>query len=223
MIDTWTEQFQKLSISEQNLFKKCVNGLLAKTFVVSEIYDETAAMMKSNPEYRFVDRNFELIFIYLTYAGWNLVKDRSLGVIYVESEFEYNRLQLNSMTTLFIYTLRLLYDEEREKLTLRAAIPVTSYDVVSRLLTFSTLKRKPSEKDQVEALRLLSRYNLIQKISGSWEEPECKFLIFPSILMALPNDAIGRIYSGLESDINSGNQVSIDEIDQEVIRGEEPL
>ncbi|OGO80082.1 MAG: hypothetical protein A2Y21_02205 [Clostridiales bacterium GWC2_40_7] len=127
------------------------------------------------------------------------------------------------MTTLFIYTLRLLYDEEREKLTLRAAVPVTTYDVVSRLLTFSTLKRKPSEKDQSEAFRLLSRYNIIQKISGTWEEPECRFLIFPSILVALPNDAIGRIYSSLETDINSGNQVGIEEMDQEIIRGEEPL
>lgn len=223
MTNIWTEQFQKLSISEQSLFKKWVNGLLAKTFVVSEIYDETAAMMKSNPEYRFIDRNFELIFTYLSYAGWNLVKERSLGIIYIESEFEYNRLQLNSMTTLFVYTLRLLYDEEREKLTLRAAIPVTTYDVVSRLLTFSTLKRKPSEKDQSEAFRLLSRYNIIQKISGNWEEPECRFLIFPSILMVLPNDTIGRIYSSLETDINSGNQVNIEEMDQEIIHGEDPL
>jgi hypothetical protein len=223
MIDSWIEQFQKLSSSEQNLFRKCVNGLLAKTFIVSEVYDEVSAMMKSNPEYRFIERSFELIFTYLSFAGWNLIKVRNLGVIYVECVYEYNRLQLNSMTTLFIYTLRLLYDEEREKLTLRTAIPVTTYDVVSRLLTFSTLKRKPSEKDQSEAFRLLSRYNVIQKISGTWEEPECKFLIFPSIMMVLPNDTIGKIYSSLEADINSGNQIGIEELDQEVIRGEDAL
>lgn len=221
MTNLWTDQFQKLSVSEQNLFRKCVNGLLAKTFIVNESYDEATAMMKTNPEYRFVDRNFELIFTYLSFAGWNLVKERNLGVIYVESEYEYNRLLLNSMTTLFIYTLRLLYDEAREKLTLRAAIPVTTYDVVSRLMAFSTLKRKPSDKDQREAFRLLSRYNIIQKISGSWDEPECRFLIFPSILMILPNDTIGRIYSSLEADINSDNQVSMEEIDEEATYGED--
>jgi hypothetical protein len=34
----------------------------------------------------------------------DLLKDRNLGVIYIESEYEYNRLHLNSLTTLFIYT-----------------------------------------------------------------------------------------------------------------------
>ncbi len=224
MTNLWTEQYQKLSISEQNLFRKSVNGILAKTFIVSEIYDENVAMMKSNPDYRFIDRNFELIFTYLSFSGWNLVKERNLGVIYVESEYEYNRLQMNNMSTLFIYTLRLLYDEEREKLTLRMAIPVTTYDVISRLLTFNTLKRKPSEKDQSEAFRILSRYNIIQKISGSWEEPECRFLILPSILMVLPNDNVGRIFNSLEMDLDSGNQISIEDMDnQDVIRGEDAI
>lgn len=221
MTTQWIEQFEKLGISEQNLFRKYVNGILAKTFIISEVYDEASVMMKSNPEYRFIDRNFELIFTYLSYAGWNLVKERNLGVIYIENEYEYNRLQLNSMTTLFIYTLRLLYDEEREKLSLRTSIPTTTYDLVSRLLTFNTLRKKPSEKDLNDAFRLLSQYNIIQKISGSWGEPECKFLIFPSILIVLPNDSIGKLFRNLEESFNNGEQDNVEGEDEDVIRGEE--
>lgn len=238
MTNLWIEEFEKLSISEQNMFRKCVNSILAKTFIISETYDDTTGMMKSNPEYRFIDRNFEIINTYLSYAGWNLLKDRNLGVIYIESEYEYNRLHLNSLTTLFIYTLRLLYDEEREKLTLRSTIPVTTYDVVSRLMTFNTLKKKPSDKDLSDTFKLLSRFNIIQKLSGEWTEPDCKFIIFPSILMVLPNDSIGRIfssieeYSALEAQPNSGDFNGIDEADvyeideaddtePDVIRGEE--
>ncbi|KNY29668.1 DUF4194 domain-containing protein [Pseudobacteroides cellulosolvens] len=242
MTNLWIEEFEKLSISEQNMFRKCVNSILAKTFTISETYDEDTGMMKSNPEYRFIDRNFEIINTYLSYAGWNLLKDRNLGVIYIESEYEYNRLHLNSITTLFIYTLRLLYDEEREKLTLRSTIPVTTYDVVSRLMTFNTLKRKPSDKDLSDTFKLLSRFNIIQKLSGDWTEPDCKLIIFPSILMVLPNDSIGRIFSSLQEDLASDLQPNgderneidetyeigetyenddVDDIDPDVIRGEE--
>jgi len=235
MTNLWIEEFEKLSISEQNMFRKCINSILAKTFTISEIYDDATGMMKSNPEYRFIDRNFEIINTYLSYAGWNLLKDRNLGVIYIESEYEYNRLHLNSITTLFIYTLRLLYDEEREKLTLRSTIPVTTYDVVSRLMTFNALKKKPSDKDLSDTFKLLSRFNIIQKLSGEWTEPDCKFIIFPSILMVLPNDSIGRIFSSIQEDpaleeqsnsgeINGVDQVDVDEVDEaesDVIRGEE--
>ncbi|HEY9060065.1 MAG TPA: DUF4194 domain-containing protein [Pseudobacteroides sp.] len=227
MTNLWIEEFEKLSISEQNMFRKCINSLLAKTFAVCDTYDEATGMMKSNPEYRFIDRNFDIINTYLSYAGWNLLKDRNLGVIHIESEYEYNRLHLNSITTLFIYTLRLLYDEERENLTLRSTIPVTTYDVVSRLMTFNTLKRKPSDKDLSDTFKLLSRFNIIQKLSGDWTEPDCKLIIFPSILMVLPNDSIGRIFASLQENFDAGDQPNtsaqdeFDELEPDVIRGEE--
>lgn len=227
MTNLWIEEFEKLSISEKNMFRKCVNSLLAKTFTISETYDEATGMMKSNPEYRFIDRNFDIINTYLSYAGWNLLKDRNLGVIHIESEYEYNRLHLNSITTMFIYTLRLLYDEERENLTLRSTIPVTTYDVVSRLMTFNTLKRKPSDKDLSDTFKILSRFNIIQKLSGDWAEPECKLIIFPSILMVLPNDSIGRIFASLQEDSaadnqpNTGDPDEFDVLEPDVIRGEE--
>jgi hypothetical protein len=51
----WIEEFEKLSISEQNMFRKCVNNiLLQKTFIISAKHMMIpTGMMKYNPEYRF--------------------------------------------------------------------------------------------------------------------------------------------------------------------------
>jgi hypothetical protein len=201
----WLEIYDKMPSSDRGQIIRCVNQLLARTYLLSESYDDSAGMMKSNSDYRLVDRYFNWLHDYLELSGWNLVKDRALGVIYVESTYNYNRQPLNSMTTLILLTLKLLYDEEREKLTLQNAVSITTSQVVDRLIHFNALKRKPSDKDLTEALRLLSRYNIVQRLSGEWAAADCQFLIMPSVSLLLSGDAIGRIYRSLEDENSADN------------------
>ena len=196
--ELWLEAYDKMTASDKSQLIRCTNQLLARTYLLSEQYDDAADMMKSNSDYRLVDRHFDWLHDYLELSGWNLVKDRTLGVIYIESLYNYNRLQLNSMTTLILLTLKLLYDEEREKLTLQSVVSMTTAQVVDRLIHFNAVKRKPSDKDLTEALRLLSRHHIVQRLSGEWSEADCQFLIMPSITLLLSGDAIGRIYRSLE-------------------------
>jgi len=226
--DLWLETYDKASSTDKAQLSRCINNLLARTFLLSESYDEATGLMKGNSDYRLVDRYFEWLHDYLAIAGWELLKDRNLGVIYIENNNNQNRLQLGSMATLILLTLRLLYDEEREKLTLRQAVQLTVADVVDRLLVFNTLKRKPSDKDLLESFRLLSRYNIVQKLAGEWTEANCQFLVLPSIALVLAGEVIGRIYQTLlageaEEEGDSGREIQLtdESLADEPLNGEE--
>lgn len=227
--EIWLETFDKASSAEKNQLTRCINTLLAHTFLLSEAYDEASEMMKSNSDYRLADRYFEWLHDYLAISGWELVKDRNLGVIYVENVLGFNRLQLGSLSTLVLLTLRLLYDEEREKLTLSKSIPFYTHQVVERLINFNALRRKPADRDLIDAFRLLSRFNIIQKLQGNWQEPDCRFLVLPSICLVLSGDAISRIYQSIQSldgtseaDGQTGSdQLELDSLEPDTLLGED--
>ena len=70
----WNELYEKLSNSDKEEFRRIINLLLSRNFIIRDVYDSREGMMKISPEYRFVERNFELFTEYLHYAGWLLQK-----------------------------------------------------------------------------------------------------------------------------------------------------
>ena len=67
------------------------------------------------------------------------------------------------------------------------------------LVNFNPPRRTPPDRDLTEAFRILSRFSIVQKLCGNWQDPDCRFLVLPSIHLVLPNDAITRIYQSLQS------------------------
>ncbi|HHY82020.1 MAG TPA: DUF4194 domain-containing protein [Clostridiales bacterium] len=217
----WIESFEKLNNSEKEEFKRLANLLLSKTFVTRDYFDLKEGMMKISYDYRFVERHFELFSRYLSYSGWEISKDNQYGVISVENIYEYNRQKLDRFSTLLLYTIRLIYEEERERISLRNEIMTTTGQIVHKMITLNVFKRKPSDRELSEGLRLLSYHNLIQKISGVWESADAKILILPSILFVVSNEKISRIYELLDNNEEQntmGRQE--DEVESGIIRGE---
>lgn len=221
----WNELYDKLTNSEKEEFKRLLNLILSRTFMVRDLYDSKEGMVRVNPEYRFVERNFELFVDYLDFAGWSLEKDSNYGVIALNNNYEYNRVRLDRNTTMILYTMRLVFEEEREKVTLRHEILTTTAQIVRKLITLGLVKKKPSDKDLADALRQLAYHHVIQKVEGSWEDAECKILILPSILFIVTNERISRIHEMMDSDENGDSSASSEneENEEEVIRGGEEV
>ena len=220
----WNELYDKLTNSDKEEFKRLLNLILSHTFIVRDIYDLKEGLVKVNPDYRFLERNFELFLDYLEFAGWTLEKDSNYGVIALSNTYEYNRVRLDRNTTMLLYTMRLIFEEEREKITLRHEILTTTGQIVHKLITLGLVKKKPSDKDLTDALRQLAFHNVIQKLEGSWEDAECKILILPSILFIVTNERISRIHEMMEPEDNrdtSSTAVNEEEYEEEVIRGGE--
>lgn len=217
----WIENYERLNNSEKEEFKRLANLLLSRTFVIRDYFDPKDSMMKISSEYRFIERHFELFSGYLSYSGWEVRKDNQYGVISVENIYDYNRLKLDRFSTFVLYTIRLIYEEERERVSLRNEILTTTGQIIHKMITLNIFRKKPSDREITEGLRLLSYHNLIQKISGSWENADAKILILPSILFVVSNERISRIYELLdnseEPNIQDGQE---GETASGVIRGE---
>lgn len=202
------EEFQKLSGAEQENFKKLVNLLLGRTYLLREVYSFDDNMRRSNPEYRFVDRNFALFNEYLALAGFQLERDSNYGVISLHSDFDYNRQKFDKLTTLMLYTLRLIYEEGREKIALRPEIFTSTGELIHKMLSLGILKKKPAARDILAALRQLGKFNILEKMDGKWEDAATRLLILPTVLFIVSNEKIGNMYDLMESDAAQEDETS---------------
>ena len=194
------EAFEKLSLSEQENFKRLVNWLLAHTYLLQGTYEFEDNLKRSNPDYLFVDRNFELFQDYLEYAGFRLERDSGYGVIFLTSSFEFNRVKLDLTTTLILYVLRLIYEEERENLSLSREVFTTTGDLVHKMISLGLVKRKPANQALRDALRTLNRFQVVEKVDGPWEAASTRLLILPAILFIVTNERISSMYQLMDEE-----------------------
>ena len=194
------EGFEKLNLTEQEAFRRIVNWLLAHTYLLQGTYAFEDNMNRTNPDYLFVERNFELFQDYLEYAGFRLERDSNYGVIFLSSSYEFNRVKLDKATTLMLYVLRLIYEEEREKLSLSRDIFTTTGDLVHKMLSLGVIKRKPANLTLRDSLRTLNRFRIVEKVDGPWENADTRLLILPTILFIVTNERISNMYQLIDEE-----------------------
>lgn len=187
------EEYEKLSTNEKGEFKKIVSHLLAHTYLIREEYNFDADVKALDQDFIFAERNIEMISEYLSYAGFSVEKDTEYGVIAVSSDNPDNRVSFNKLTTLMIYTLRLIYEEEREKLTLIKEVFTSVGDLINKMITLGAIPKKPSNAEMEKSLRALKKYNLIRKVDGPWSDAHTRMLILPSILFVVTNEQISNL------------------------------
>ncbi len=192
------KQFEKLGLTEKDSFVRLVNQLLGHTFLLVDEYDFEEGVTRVNKDYLFVERNLELFQEYFYYAGFRLERDRNYGVIYLTSGYEGSRARFDKLTTLIVYTLRLIYDEEREKLTLSQDVFCTVGDLVHKMISLGAVTKKPANVSLNDALRTLSRFRVILKTEGAFDQPQTRFLILPTILFIVSNEQISNMFRLLD-------------------------
>ena len=200
------EAFEKLNLTEQEAFRRIVNWLLAHTYLLQGTYAFEDNMNRTNPDYLFVERNFELFQDYLEYAGFHLERDSNYGVIFLSSSYEFNRVKLDKATTLMLYVLRLIYEEEREKLSLSRDIFTTTGDLVHKMLSLGVIKRKPANLTLRDSLRTLNRFRIVEKVEGPWENADTRLLILPTILFIVTNERISNMYQLIDEEETAENE-----------------
>ncbi|MEF9940436.1 MAG: DUF4194 domain-containing protein [Clostridium sp.] len=208
------ERFDKLGMAEQEQFRRIVNWLLAHTFLLQAQYDFSDHMRRSNPDYLFVEREFELFRDYLSYSGFGLERDSNYGVISLTSTLDFNRQKFDKITTLMVYVLRLIYEEEREKLSLSKDILTTTGDLIHKMISLGIMKKKPSDVILRDSLRNLNRFRIIDKTDGPWEAASTRLMILPTILFIVTNERISNMYALLEDVEDVTEDVTAEEADE---------
>lgn len=194
------EQYEQLRNAGKEDFAHCVNTLMLKSFILRDYYDRNAKMMRASKEYAFIDRNFELVSNYLSYSGWIVSKDSRRGVISIANEYEENHIRMDLITSIMIYGLRYVYENQRVEESLTQEVFFTSAELVQTLMNLHLIRadKRPSFASLGSCYRFLEAHNIIARISGDFKERNLQFYIMPSILFVIDNEMIASIFEQIE-------------------------
>lgn len=209
----WNEQYDALSSYEKGEFRRLANYLLSHTYMVRYEYQPSQQMTLPNADYQMSTRLFTVMRDYFAVTGWQLEKDDNYGIISLINIYDHNRLRIDRFTTLFLYTCRLLYEEEREQASSFHTVKTDTQTVVEKMQMLGLLdKGKTTQKERVDAQRTLAHYNIIQKIeSASWSNEGNQILILPSILSIISNQGINDMMTELEELRVEGSDETVQE------------
>lgn len=208
------EKYNELSYSDQNAFGTTINRILLKGFIVRDIFDPREKIIKISPDYRYIERNYELINEYLNFSNWSIEIDKILGVVSLVNLSGENHIRLDRETSLILFVLRMIYENERKESNLTGeSIYITTPVLIRTMLEHGILMpgKKLSGRGIAKSLRLLASHNIITKVSGNYDEGSVAFYILPSICYALDNEKIRAMSLALDKEMSESEETS-DEI-----------
>ncbi len=190
------DAFTQMSDREMQEFSRICNYLLSCTFVMRE--DQKKLISK---DYRYIERNFALFSDYLSLSGWRIYKDSQYGMIYVRNEEGYNKLSLNKLATVMLITMRLIYEERRLQASNTNDVCITVAELFGKIVNdFSVYPKKPPQKEIKDCFRIFESHNILYKLDDSYDNLDCRFVILPSILIAVSNEKCKTICDTLTVD-----------------------
>ena len=101
----WIDDYEALNATEKADFRRLVNLLLYRTYLLRNVYDDQKKMLDLNRDYRTAHRLFPILQGYFSLAGWDLYQDSSYGVIYLRNQFDSNHARFDAVTTMFLYVV----------------------------------------------------------------------------------------------------------------------
>ncbi len=210
------EKYNELSLGEKNQFGSVVNTILLKGFIVRDVFDTKEKIIKISPTYRFIEKNYELINSYLSFSNRRIEKDAILGVVALLNENNENHIRLDRETSLLIFTLRLIYETERDQSSSTSeAIYLTTQSLIRTMLEHGILlpNKKLTGRNLAKSLRFLVQHNILNKVSGNYDEGNVAFYILPSIVYALDNEKVAAMSNALDqiNSLNENDEVKEDE------------
>ena len=212
----WMEEYEALNATEKADFRRLANGLLSRTYLLRNVYDDQKKQMDLNGDYRTARRFFPILQGYLALAGWELYRDDEYGVMYLRNPYGSNRARFSAFTTMFLYMLRLIYEEKRQEVELYHDVRTDTFSVINKMNVFGLLPGgRSTAKDRLEAQKTLTRYQVIAKLDGAWKTEGNKLLIYPTILFFLPNSEIDAMTRQLQQLRKEGGEALSEETEQE--------
>jgi len=215
----WNEDYEALNNNDKSEFRRIANHLLSHTYLTKYSYEPSKQMTLPNRDYQLATRFFSLLEYYFSVSGWRLDKDDIYGFMSLINIHDNNRFRMDQFTTLFLYTCRLIYEEQREEASSFHTVLTSTHDIIQKMTTLGLLKNgKSTQKERLAAQRALAHFNIIEKMEATaWEPDGNRVLILPSILAIVSNQGINDMMQEMEelrTDAAQAGQTS-EEDDQE--------
>lgn len=167
--------------------EELANYLLNHCFVIGNL-DST------REKYYLITNNEEELQTIFRPLGYSIVINRTLRVAQLVNLHEWGRVEFQKYETILLLILRLLYVEKRETLSVSEQLVLVTVEEIEAEYNKLNLARKLDRRTLEAALRTFKKYNLALAIDRL-ETSSARIQILPSIMLALPEQAITKAYT----------------------------
>lgn len=198
---------------ELEQFKTVCNQLLSRTYVVKTLCRPDKSRV-NNPDYLFLSAHYEEVREYLFLLDWDLHWDKFNGYFYVINTDGANRCNLDKRQTAILLAIRMIYDENQERLGLEHDAICTVRDLLEKVVTdYAILPAKPNMDEVKRALTLLDNHCVIQRLEGKYNQGSCKFAILPTVLTVASSERLEKVVSVLRKEEEDSEEAEEDPAD----------
>ena len=175
-------------------FRTTANKLLNECFIIKKNKDTIS-------DYNFI-LNYRDYFISLfDVLGYELVIQEDQGVIGINNPAGTGRIHLKKIESMLLLILRLLYIEERKKVSQTGDV-VVIVDQVYDKYNMLKMQNKLDKTTLRNSMGLFRRYHLIQNLDADMSNPDTRVIIYPSILLAVANSNLDDMYQAAKDKLD---------------------
>lgn len=175
-------------------FRATANKLLNECFIIKKNKDTIS-------DYNFI-LNYRNYFISLfDVLGYELVIQEDQGVIGINNPAGTGRIHLKKIESMLLLILRLLYIEERKKVSQTGDV-VVIVDQVYDKYNMLKMQNKLDKTTLRNSMGLFRRYHLIQNLDVDMSNPDTRVIIYPSILLAVANSSLDDMYQAAKDKLD---------------------
>jgi hypothetical protein len=188
------DRFEKIlgSVSKDK-FRQNANKLLNECFILKECAD-------TKMSYYFILKEKELFKAFFYLLGYDIIINEELGLIALDNSFGTGRIRLRLLDSIILLFLRLIYIEEKKKLSQNEQVIIEVDELYER---YRSLKSDRLKKvDMRSVLGMFKRYHIISNIDSDMGDPETRLQIFPSIMLAFDGVELNKLYEDTKSKLD---------------------
>lgn len=193
-------------------FRVTANKLLNECFIIKKNKDTIS-------DYNFI-LNYRDYFISLfDVLGYELVIQEDQGVIGINNPAGTGRIHLKKIESMLLLIIRLLYIEERKKVSQTGDV-VVIVDQVYDKYNMLKMQNKLDKTTLRNSMGLFRRYHLIQNLDADMSNPDTRVIIYPSILLAVANSSLDDMYQAAKDKLEKygrGGEDRADSSDDEEV------
>ncbi len=175
-------------------FKATANKLLNECFIIRKNKDTVS-------EYNFILNYRDYFISLLEVLGYELVIQEEYGVIGINNPAGTGRIHLKKIESMLLLILRLLYIEERKKISQTGDV-IVIVDQVYDKYNMLKMQNKLDKTTLRNSMGLFRRYHLIQNLDSDMSNPDTRVIIYPSILLAVSNIGLDSMYQSAKDKLD---------------------
>lgn len=187
--ETFYAKYLALGETDRKTFSRISAKLLGNNFLIREKKDDYQ-------DYFVVIENLECFSSLFSLLDYDLIAQKEIGVIYVKTLANRDRIRLTKFDTALLLILRKVYNQKKREITSSDEIFVSVDELITQMDTAQVIPDSKQVSKYNDALRKFRTHSIVE-FSATRIDESTQIHILPSIQIVIPQekleDIIGRI------------------------------